>query len=79
MFFPLQMKIIYLQEDISVKIYKTASTEDYWAKYVLDIYMNCEKLAIKLTIMFSSKLKTLSISFPPRVPNLKTGSGQLMT
>lgn len=48
------MKIIYMQEDISLKTYKSASTEDFRAKYVLDKYMNCKKLAVKLATMFGS-------------------------
>jgi len=45
----LQMKIIYLQEDISMKIYKIASTEDFRAKHVLDKYMNCKKTGHKIS------------------------------
>jgi len=51
----LQMEIIDLQEDISLQMNKTSSTEDFWIKHVLDKYMNCKTLAIKLaTHMFGS-------------------------
>jgi len=50
----LQMEIINLQKDILLKIYKTASVEDFWAKHVLDKYMNCITMAIKLATIFSS-------------------------
>jgi len=48
----LQIKIIDLQEAISLQMYKTATTEDFWANHVLDKYMNCKTLAIKLATMF---------------------------
>jgi len=48
------MKTIDLQEDISLQIYITMSTEDLWAKYVLYKYIKYKTLAIKLTTMFNS-------------------------
>ncbi|XP_060880640.1 general transcription factor II-I repeat domain-containing protein 2-like [Metopolophium dirhodum] len=50
----LQMEIIDLQEDISLQMNKTLSTEDFWIKHVLDKYINCKTLAIKLATMFGS-------------------------
>ncbi|GLV61259.1 hypothetical protein CBL_21086, partial [Carabus blaptoides fortunei] len=50
----LQMKIIDLQEEISLQMYKTASTEEFWVKYVSEKYENCKKLAINLVTMFGS-------------------------
>jgi len=34
--------------------YKSASTEDFRAKHVLDKHMNCKTLAIKLATVFGS-------------------------
>ncbi|VVC35089.1 Hypothetical protein CINCED_3A018601, partial [Cinara cedri] len=48
----LQMEIIDLQEDISLQMNKTSSTKDFWIKHVLDKYINCKTLAIKLATMF---------------------------
>lgn len=48
------MEIIDLQEDISLRMNKTPSTEDFWTKHVLDKYMNCKTLVIKLATMFGS-------------------------
>jgi len=50
----LQMKIIDLQEDVSLKIYRNASTEDFWAKHVIDKYLNCKQLAINLVQLGST-------------------------
>lgn len=51
----LQLEIIDLQEDVSLQmIYKTVSTEDFWAKYVPEKYKNCKKLAIYIATMFGS-------------------------
>ncbi|XP_050528027.1 EPM2A-interacting protein 1-like [Daktulosphaira vitifoliae] len=50
----LQIEIIELQEVISLQQYKTASTEDFWTKHILDKYINCRKLAIILATMFGS-------------------------
>lgn len=50
----LQMEIIDLQEDVSLKMYQTASPEEFWAKHVLEKYVNCKKLAINLATMFGS-------------------------
>ncbi|GLV37439.1 hypothetical protein CBL_10595 [Carabus blaptoides fortunei] len=44
----LQMKIIDLEEDISLQMYKTASTEEFWGKHVSEKFDNCKKLAINL-------------------------------
>jgi len=46
------MEIIDLQEDISLKMYTITSTEDFWTKHVLDKYMHCTTLALKLATMF---------------------------
>lgn len=48
------MKIIDLQEDSSLQMYKNASTKDFWAKHVLNKYMNFKTLVIQLAIMFGS-------------------------
>ncbi|CAG5058707.1 unnamed protein product [Parnassius apollo] len=48
----LQMEIIDLQEDVSLQIYKTVSTEEFWVKHVPVKYENCKKLAINLATMF---------------------------
>jgi hypothetical protein len=48
------MEIIDFQEDISLQMNKTSSTEDFWIKQVLDKYMNCKIRAIKLATMFGS-------------------------
>lgn len=50
----LQMEVIDLQEDISLQMYKTASTEEFWGKHVTEKYENCKKLAINLATMFGS-------------------------
>lgn len=50
----LQMEVIDLQEDISLQMYKTASTEEFWGKHVTEKYQNCKKLAINLATMFGS-------------------------
>lgn len=50
----LQMEIIDLQEDISLQMYKTASTEEFWGKHVSEKYANCKTLAINLATMFGS-------------------------
>ncbi|CAK1582797.1 unnamed protein product [Parnassius mnemosyne] len=50
----LQMEIIDLQEDLSLQMYKTVSTEEFWAKHVPEKYENCKKLAINLATMFGS-------------------------
>ncbi|CAG5029051.1 unnamed protein product [Parnassius apollo] len=50
----LQMEIIDLQEDVSLQIYKTVSTEEFWVKHVPVKYENCKKLAINLATMFGS-------------------------
>jgi len=50
----LQMEIIDLQEDVSLQMYKTVSTEEFWAKHVPEKYENCKKLAINLATMFGS-------------------------
>lgn len=50
----LQMEIIDLQEDISLQMYKTVSTEEFWGKHVPEKYANCKKLAVNLTTMFGS-------------------------
>ncbi|CAI6361968.1 unnamed protein product [Macrosiphum euphorbiae] len=50
----LQMEIIDLQEDVSLKQYRSASTEEFWAKDAIDKYSNCKQLAINLATMFGS-------------------------
>lgn len=50
----LQMEIIDLQEDIVLKIHKTATTQEFWSKHVPAKYENCKKLAIYLATMFGS-------------------------
>lgn len=50
----LQMEIIDLQENVSLQMYKTASTEEFWGKHVPETYENCKKLAINLATMFGS-------------------------
>ncbi|XP_071053685.1 general transcription factor II-I repeat domain-containing protein 2-like [Onthophagus taurus] len=50
----LQVEIIDLQEDISLQIYKTVSTEEFWGKHVSEKYENCKKVAINLATMFGS-------------------------
>ncbi|KAL4104512.1 hypothetical protein QTP88_019807 [Uroleucon formosanum] len=44
----------YLQEDVSLKQYRSASTEEFWAKDATDKYSNCKQLAINLATMFGS-------------------------
>ncbi|XP_060845950.1 general transcription factor II-I repeat domain-containing protein 2-like [Rhopalosiphum padi] len=53
----LQMEIIDLQEDISLQMNKTSSTEDFWIKHVLDKYMNYFEGTSKETEM-NSKVGT---------------------
>jgi len=48
------MEIIDLQEDVSLKQYRSASTEEFWAKDATDKYSNCKQLAINLATMFGS-------------------------
>ncbi|KAL4101232.1 hypothetical protein QTP88_021252 [Uroleucon formosanum] len=73
----LQMEIIDLQEDVSLKQYRSASTEEFWAKDATDKYSNCKQLAINLATMFGSTYiyshleDTLRISCSPRVPDFK--------
>jgi len=50
----LQIEIIDLQEDVSLKQYISASTEEFWAKDGIDKYSNCKQLAINLASMFGS-------------------------
>ncbi|KAF2902670.1 hypothetical protein ILUMI_03516 [Ignelater luminosus] len=50
----LQMEIIDLQEDVSLQMYKTVSTAQFWAKHVPEKYENCKTLAINLATMFGS-------------------------
>nr|XP_022911991.1 general transcription factor II-I repeat domain-containing protein 2-like [Onthophagus taurus] len=50
----LQVEIIDLQEDISLQMYKTVSTEEFWGKHVSEKYENCKKIAINLATMFGS-------------------------
>ncbi|CAI6360140.1 unnamed protein product [Macrosiphum euphorbiae] len=56
----LQMEIIDLQEDVSLKQYRSASTEEFWAKDAIDKYSN-----------YSHLEDTLRISCSPRVPDFK--------
>lgn len=50
------MEIIDLQEDFSLKIYKTAFTEEFCIKNVFfNKYMNCKTLVIKLLCLASHK------------------------
>jgi len=56
------MKIIDLKEKMSLQMYKTTSTEDFWAKHVLDKYMNCKTLAISLVTMFGVYLRETKFS-----------------
>jgi len=46
------MEIIDLQEDISLKQYRSASTEEFRAKDAIDKYSNLKQLAINLATMF---------------------------
>ncbi|XP_049948060.1 general transcription factor II-I repeat domain-containing protein 2-like [Schistocerca serialis cubense] len=48
----LQVEIIDLQEDISLQMYKTVSTEEFWGKHVSEKYQNFKKVAINLATMF---------------------------
>lgn len=57
------MEIIDLQEDISLRMNKTLSTEDFWTKHVLDKYMNCKTLGIKLATMFGSTYIYVKLRF----------------
>ncbi|XP_049779688.1 general transcription factor II-I repeat domain-containing protein 2-like [Schistocerca cancellata] len=50
----LQVEIIDLQEDISLQMYKTVSTEEFWGKHVSEKYENCKKVSINLATMFGS-------------------------
>ncbi|KAI4455799.1 epm2a-interacting protein 1 [Holotrichia oblita] len=52
----LQVEIIDLQEDISLQMYKTVSTEEFWGKHVSEKYENCKKVAINLATMFVSTI-----------------------
>jgi len=48
----LQMEIIDLQEDVSLKQYRSAITEEFWTKDDINKYSNCKQLAINLATMF---------------------------
>lgn len=50
----LQMEMVDLQEDVCLQMVKSAPTEEFWGKHVLDKFTNCRKLAINLTTMFGS-------------------------
>jgi len=50
----LQMEIIDLQEDVSLKQYISASTEEFWDKDGIDKYSNYKQLEINLASMFGS-------------------------
>ncbi|KAL4104423.1 hypothetical protein QTP88_019724 [Uroleucon formosanum] len=66
-------KFSFQMEIIVCKKISHSSTEDFWIKHVLDKYMNCKTLAIKLaTILTDHQLEnTLRISCSPRVPDFK--------
>ena len=46
------MEIIDLQEDVSLKQYRSVSTEEFWAKDDIEKYPNCKQLAINLATIF---------------------------
>lgn len=46
------MKIINLQEITSLQMHKTASSAEFWNKYISEVYKNCKKLAVNLATMF---------------------------
>jgi len=48
------MEIIDPQEDVSLKQYRSASVEEFWAKNGIDKYSNCKQLAINLATMLGS-------------------------
>ncbi|CAG9836022.1 unnamed protein product [Diabrotica balteata] len=51
----LQMEFIELQEDLFLLVYKSVSTEEFWAKHMLAKYENCRQLTINLATMFGSR------------------------
>lgn len=66
-----RMEIIDSQEDISVKIYQIASTEDFWANRVLNKYMNCTYIGRKISyhVLGSTQICETSIFKMTRLKN----------